>query len=289
MSYHIITDATADLSPEMIAECGVEVIPMQFCVDEDEYTHYPDEREATMEKVYARLRKGSAARTNSISPGIYEEVFEKYLKNGEDVLYIGFSSGLSCTYHTSVQTARELAARYPNQKIICLDSLCASVGQGLLVWNAALKKAQGLSLEELTRWVEDNRLRLCHWFTVEDLGFLHRGGRVSATAAIVGSALQIKPVMHVDNDGHLILVEKVRGRRKSVERLGERMLQTGQELAGQEIFIGHADDEACARVLADWITAHTPVSSVRILKIGPVIGAHSGPGTIALFYFGTPR
>lgn len=289
MSFQILTDATADLSPELIAQYGLDVVPMQIMVDNDEYTHYPDEREIDMGVIYARLRAGSSAHTNSISPGIYEEYFEKYLRAGTDVLYIAFSSGLSSTFQTSVQVAQELTEKYPGRKVLCVDSLCASVGQALLVVHAAQQKAQGLSLEAVARWVEDNRLHLCHWFTVEDLEFLHRGGRVSAAAAIVGGALQIKPVLHVDNVGHLILVEKTRGRRRSVERLGEHMLATGIDLDGQEIFIGHADDEACANQLADWIRAHTKVAGIRLLKIGPVIGSHSGPGTIALFYVGRER
>ena len=219
----------------------------------------------------------------------FMEPMESILRAGKDVLYIGFSSGLSGTYNAGAQAAAELSEKYPERKLYCVDSLCASLGQGLLLWLAWKEKKRGRTIEEVRDWVEDNKLHLCHWFTIDDLMFLKRGGRVSGATAIVGSMLSIKPVMHVDNDGHLIKVGTARGRKASIKALADEAEKTGIDLKNQTIFISHGDCLEDANYLADIMRARFNVKDVLINYVGPVIGAHSGPGTIALFFLGTER
>ena len=211
------------------------------------------------------------------------------LQAGIDILYIGFSSGLSTTYQSGCIAAAELREKYPERTILTVDSLCASLGQGLLVHHAVQKKNAGASIEELAQYLEDNKLHLCHWFTVEDLMFLKRGGRVSAATALLGTALQIKPVMHVDNDGHLINVSKARGRKASISALVDRMEKTGIDIASQTVFISHGDCQADAEYAAELMRTRLGVKDILINYVGPVIGSHSGPGTLAIFFLGTER
>ena len=217
------------------------------------------------------------------------DTFTPILESGRDILYLAFSSGLSGTYNGSVIAANDLMEKYPGSKVISVDTLAASVGEGLLVYAAAKKREEGLSLDELAQWVTDNRLHLCHWFTVDDLNHLKRGGRVSPAVAIIGTALGIKPVMHVDDEGHLIPVSKVRGRRKSLDALVEHMAETCDKPESQTIFIGHGDSKEDAEYVAKLVRQKFKVKNIILNYIGPVIGSHSGPGTIALFFFGTHR
>ena len=205
------------------------------------------------------------------------------------MLYLGFSSGLSSTYSASEIAAQELRERYPERKVLTVDTLCASMGQGLLVWLTVQELKHGATLEEAAKYAEDNRLHLCHWFTVDDLFFLKRGGRVSAATALVGSALGIKPVLHVDNEGHLINVSKARGRKNSILALVDRMERSAIEPEKQTVFISHGDCLADAEFLAQEVRRRLHVPRIEINYVGPVIGAHSGPGTLALFFLGTAR
>ena len=221
--YQIITDSTTDLSPALAEELGIEIIPMEITLSGASYLQFPDERALSNRTFYERLASGETATTNQINATTFTETFERYLQAGTDVLYIGFSSGLSGTYNNSRLAAQELSEKYPGRRILVLDSLAASMGEGLLVYHAVQKQREGMGIDELASWVEANRNRLAHWFTVDDLNFLKRGGRVSGAAALFGTMLGIKPVLHVDNDGHLIPVEKVRGRKNALDALVNHM------------------------------------------------------------------
>lgn len=289
--YVIITDSTCDLTPELIEELDIVVIPMEFTMAEGEvYKNYPDGRELGFQAFYDRVRAGAQPKTNQINAATYMEVAAPYLDRGQDVLILAFSSALSGTYQSSVLAVEELREKYPDRQIYTVDTLSASMGEGLLVYHAAKKREEGLSVSELARWVEENRLRLCHWFTVDDLNHLKRGGRVSSAAALFGTILGIKPVLHVDDAGRLIPREKVRGRRSSLEALVKHMRETIDPAEGEQtVFISHGDCEPDVKYLIDLIRAQVPVKEIKVGYIGPVIGAHSGPGTVAVFYLGTTR
>ncbi|QHQ62784.1 DegV family EDD domain-containing protein [Anaerocolumna sedimenticola] len=287
--YVIITESTADLSQDMIDELGIKVMPMAFELNGKSYMHYPDTREMNIHEFYQRLKKGEKSVTSLINTEAFLEFFEPILKDGKDILYIAFSSGLSGTYNSSLLAREELLEKYEDAKIICIDSKAACAGEGLLVYSAVKKKEEGLNLLELGSWLEQNILKLCHWFTVDDLNHLKRGGRVSAFSAGIGTALNVKPILHVDNEGHLIPMEKVRGRKKSLYALLDHMIDTCAPAKGQVVFIGHGDTYEDAEFLADLIREKFDVQDIIINPIGPIIGTHSGPGTIALFFFGTQR
>lgn len=287
--YVILTDSTSDLNPQIINDLNIVVIPLQFTIGEKSYYDYADERELSIKNFYDMLRGGAMSTTAQINTAQYIDVFEPYLKEGKDVIYICFSSGLSGSYNSSCLAAQELSEKYPNQKVYSVDSLAASMGEGLLVYNAVMRKKAGLSIDELKKWVEDNRNHLCHWFTVDDLHHLKRGGRVSSAAAVVGSMLGIKPVLHVDNEGHLIPVEKVRGRQRSLETLVQKMEESCIAPQDQVIMISHGDCLEDAKIVEELVRTKLHVKDVLINYIGPVIGTHSGPGTVALFYMGKQK
>lgn len=282
----IITDSSADLPKSVACDMGVTVIPLEVNID-GIGCKYNDEID--IKEFYGWLRDKKGAKTSAINLDRFTEVFEGFVKDGKDVIYIGFSSGLSATFMAAKNAAEELSEKYPNRKIIAVDSLCASLGQGLLVKHAVDKKNAGASIEEVAQFVEENRLNLCHWFTVEDLFFLKRGGRVSAATAVMGTVLQIKPVMHVDDAGKLINVEKARGRAASINSLFAKMKETAIDPEKQTIYISHGDCYDDAKKLADMITAEFGITDILISEVGPVIGAHSGPGTLALFFLGSKR
>ena len=287
--YVILTDSSADLTAELVAELGVEVIPLSFTMEDKTYFNYPDNRDIDPADFYARLRGGAMATTAAVNVADYTEAMEPILKQGKDVLVLAFSSGLSATCHSAQIAAGELMEQYPDRKVYVVDTLCASLGQGLLVWYAANLKKQGKTMEEVRDWTEEHKLNLCHWFTVDDLHFLKRGGRISSATAVLGTMLSIKPVMHVDNEGHLIKVGTARGRNASLKALVDHMEQTVLDLKGQSIFISHGDCLADAQKVADDIRARFGVEDIVINYVGPVIGAHSGPGTVALFFMGSER
>ena len=287
--FTIVTDSSADLPAGLVQELGVEVIPLAFTIQGKTYRNYPDDREMDPKAFYQMLRSGEVATTSAANAFEFTSAVEPILQAGRDVLILAFSSGLSTTCQSAQLAAQELSEKYPERKVYAVDTLAASLGQGLLVWYAANLKKQGKTMEEVRDWTEEHKLNLCHWFTVDDLHFLKRGGRISAATAVLGTMLSIKPVMHVDNEGHLIKVGTARGRNASLKALVDHMEQTVLDLKGQSIFISHGDCLADAQKVADDIRARFGVEDIVINYVGPVIGAHSGPGTVALFFMGSER
>ena len=287
--YIIMTDSSCDLPAALAEKMELSVLPLYVDVDGRKYVNYLDEREISFSEIYAKLRTKCPAKTSAVNVNDFMEPMEAALKAGRDVLYIGFSSGLSSTYDAGAMAARELTESYPERRIYTVDSLCASMGQGLLVYLAWQQKQLGRTIEQVRDYVEENKLHLCHWFTIDDLMFLKRGGRISGATAVMGSMLSIKPIMHVDNDGHLIKVGTARGRKASLKALADQAERLGVDLDQQTVFISHGDCLADANYLADIMRARFHVKDVVISYVGPVIGAHSGPGTVALFFLGKER
>lgn len=285
----ILTDSSADLGAELVRELDVQVLPLGFVLDDHTYYNYPDNREMDPHLFYERLRKGDGATTNAVNVAQYTEALEPMLQAGRDVLILAFSSGLSTTYNSSRLAVEEMSAKYPERKLYTVDTLCASLGQGLLVWYAAKARERGDSIEEVRDWIEERKLNLCHQFTVDDLYFLKRGGRISAATAVVGSMLHIKPVLHVDDEGHLVSIGKVRGRQAALKALVDRMEEPAIDSGSLTVFISHGDCLEDAQTVADMVKKRFGVQEIYINYVGPVIGAHSGPGTVALFYVGTNR
>ena len=284
--YLIITDSSCDLSSDFAKDLGVKVIGLEFIVEGED----SKQNGAIDEKqFYEILRSGKMITTSAIAMDRFMSEVEPALKEGKDVLYLGFSSGLSSTYSAGFIGAQELSEKYPERKIYTVDTLAASMGQGLLVWYAVNMKKEGKSIEEVRDFVENNKLNLAHWFTVNDLFFLKRGGRISAATALVGTMLNIKPVLHVDDAGKLVSVSKARGRKNAIDALFEKAKETATDAAGQTMFISHGDCIEDAEYLAEKLKSELSVKDVIINYVGPVIGAHSGPGTLALFYIGTNR
>ena len=286
--YVIFTDSTTDLTPELVAEMDVQVLPMRFMLDGKEYRNYPDNRELSPKEFYDKLRAGSMSTTSQINSAAFIEAFTPVLEAGKDILYVAFSSGLSGTYQSACLAAEDLREQFPERTIECVDTLQASMGEGLVAYAAAMLKKDGMSLAELAAWLRENVQRFCAWFTVDDLMFLKRGGRLSGVAAVAGTLLGIKPVLHVDPDGHLIAMEKVRGRKASLDGLVRHFETSAENHADQTVFISHGDCLEDCQYVADKIKAFD-VKRICIGTIGPVIGAHSGPGTVALFFTGSPR
>lgn len=284
--FRIVTDSSCDLPQNKVEEFGLSVVQLDVLVE-----GHPTKADCDVDPkdFYAGLRDGLAASTSAANVDKFTKVFEDIVNGGEDVLYIGFSSGLSATYQAGTIAAEDVMSAHPGCKVITVDSLCASLGQGLLVYHAVMQAKAGKSIEEVAKFVEDNRLKLCHWFTVDDLHFLKRGGRISAATAVVGSMLSIKPILHVDDEGHLISVSKTRGRRKSVEELFHMMEETAIKPADQVVYISHGDCIEDAEYLASLIREKWGCKEILINYVGPVIGAHSGPGTLALFFLGKKR
>ena len=288
-TYRIVTDSTTDLTPELIQELDVQVIPLCYMMGGKTYHNIPGGGEMTDKEFYAKLRAGSMSTTTQVNSEEFLHVFTPLLEAGQDVLYIAFSSGLSGTYQSAVLAREELKQRFPDRRLEVFDSLCASMGEGLLVYHAAKLRNVGKSLDEVLAWLKGNVLNLCHWFTVDDLNHLKRGGRVSTATALVGTMLGIKPVLHVDDEGHLIPVSKVRGRKQSLDALVRRMEDTVLDPANQMVFISHGDCLEDAQYVERQIREKLGVQQVKLGFIGPVIGAHSGPGTVALFFLGKER
>lgn len=286
MSYQIITDSCCDFTKEMYEKLGLVVAPLMVNFRGQTY---PDRNDESLKDMYAGLRTGEVATTSAANPEQWQELMEPYLQKGEDLLVLAFSSGLSTTYQSACMAAEELKSSYPDRTISVVDSLCASLGEGLLAYYACRKRDEGLSLQELTQWLLDNRLHLCHWFTVDDLMYLKRGGRVSAATAIMGTMLSIKPVLHVDNEGHLINVGKARGRKASIQAMARKVAELGGGYDNATMFISHGDCLEDAEYLAGLLREQYGVKEVYINYVGAVIGSHSGPGTLALFFMGEHR
>ena len=287
--YVIISDSAADLSQQMVDELNVKIIPLSFELSGEIRYDWPDGREMDNKTFYDRLRAGEKATTAAINVAQYVETLEPYLKEGFDALVMAFSSGLSTTYNSARLAVEELAEKYPQRAIRAVDTLCASLGQGLLVTLAARLRALGKRMEEVYDWVEQNKLCLCHQFTVDDLHFLKRGGRVSATTAMLGTMLSIKPVLHVDDEGHLIKIGTARGRTASLKALVDNMEKAFMGDRDQTVFISHGDCIKDAQFVGEMVKERFGIENIYYNHIGPVIGAHSGPGTVALFHLGTNR
>lgn len=287
--YIIVTDATSDIPNEMANELNVKVVPMSFSLGEKNYNHYPDYRELDIKTFYDKQRAGQTSLTTQINVAVYLDFFEEIIKSDKDVLYISFSSALSSTYQSSVLAAKELNEKYPDFKIITIDSKAATLGETLLVKLAAQKKSEGMNIEDLSKWVADNHLKVCHYFTVDDLNHLKRGGRMTAMTAFIGTALDIKPILHVNDEGKLIPLDKVRGRKKALKVLFNYLAELSENLEEQTIFIGHGDCIEDARYLESLIKEAYKVKEVIIHPIGPIIGSHTGPGAITLFFLGKYR
>lgn len=285
-NYVIVSDATLDLPAEVVNQYDIRVIPMAFDVNEVSYLHYPDERQLSIEEFYSKLKDGAVCRSSQITPTAFEEYFGELLKQGLDVLYISFTSGMSGTFNSARIACSELEEQYPDRKIICVDSLCASVGEGLLVLNAAMQKEAGSSMEEVAEWVNNHRHNIKHWFTVKDLFHLKRGGRVSGIEALVGTALKIRPVLTLDMEGKLSVNSKVRGSKKELEFLVNKLIEEGIDTQNQTVIVGHGDDLEQAEQLKQMLLEANIVKEAIISKIGPVIGTHTGPGMLALTFIG---
>lgn len=288
-NYVIVTDSSCDLPAELAQELELAVLPLTLTLGGKEYANYLDGREIGFSEFYGRIRQGEVAVTAAANLEGYLSIMEPILQAGKDILLLVFSSGLSSTYQVSLLAAEELSQKYPQRKILPVDTLCASMGQGLLVYLAARQQGEGKSLQEVRDWVEKEKYHLCHWFTVDDLMYLKRGGRLNAATALVGTALGIKPVLHIDNEGHLINMGKARGRRASLTALVDKMAELAVEPQGQVAFISHGDCLEDAKAVEQMLKQRLGVKKVIISYVGPVIGAHTGPGVVALFFLGKER
>lgn len=287
--FSIVSDSACDLLPEILREFDIRIVPLNARIGDEEYVDYPDERGIAPDALCEKLRSGLPAQTSAPSLDLFTETFEDILKEGRDVLYIGFASSLSATYNTGSTAAKFLADKYPERRIITIDSYSASLGFGLLVYLTAIKKRGGADLEETAKYVEDMKFRVNHWFTVADLKYLRRGGRLSYARATIGIALHIKPVLHMDDDGHLTPVSKVRGRAQSLKIISEKVAAMAVRPEEQTVFIcqcGCADEAA---EVAEHIKETAGVREVIIGPIGPVISSHTGPGTMGIFFVGEHR
>ena len=286
MNFCITTDSGADLPLSYCQTHDITVLPLAFTIEGQ--TYYGSG--AMDDKVfYDRLRAGALPTTSAANPEDTAALFRTFAEQGKDLLHVAFSSGLSSTSDAAQIAAQMVMEEYPQRKIVVVDSLCASMGQGFLVHQAVKLRDAGETLEDTARKVTDMRLNVVHNFTVDDLGHLHRGGRVSKATAVVGSLMGIKPILHVDDEGHLTSVGKVRGRKASIQAMADRMEEQMKGFDNPEVFISHGDCPEDAQALADMVRTRFGIDTIMIGYIGPVIGTHSGPGTLALFFFGSPR
>lgn len=285
-NYQIITDSGSDLSQELAKQLKVTVIPLTVNFNDQVF---PDRNDDSLKEIYASLRNGGMSTTSAVNPQGWVSGIRPIVEAGEDVVVVTFSSGLSTTYQSAVIAAAELMDEFPSRKIYVCDSLAASLGQGLLVYYACKLRDSGADALEVVEWIQMNRLHLCHLFTVDDLGFLKRGGRISAATAVLGSMMSIKPVLHVDNDGKLINVSKERGRKAALKAMVNAMKEKMGSYDNSVVFISHGDCLEDAQKLADMVQKETGAQDVVIGYVGAVIGSHSGPGTLALFFMGNTR
>ena len=285
-NYQIVTDSCCDLLPEMYDQLNLTLVPLSM---EFQGKIVDDRSDDSLKEVYAALRAGEAAKTSAVNPDRWANAMEPHLAAGTAVLVLAFSSGLSTTYQSAVIAADELREKYPERTIYVVDTLCASLGQGLLVWYACKKRDEGMSLEELHTWAEENKFHLCHWFTVDDLMYLKRGGRISAATAVIGTMLKVKPVLHMDDEGHLINMFKVRGRKAALEAIADKLGELGKGYDNSTVFICHGDCLEDARYVEKLVREKYGVKDVFINYTGAVIGSHSGPGTVSVFFMGEHR
>lgn len=284
MNYVLLTDSSCDLSNELAKELNIEVLPMEFQMEGKIYKHYLDAREMSLEDFYSKLESGIYATTTQINYDSYVNYFEPYLEKGIDILYVSISLGISGSYNTCKIAIKDLQEKYPDRKIYIVDPCCDSAGLGLLMYYAGQKYKNGLDIDGLRDYLEEFKLKICHFFVVDDLDHLKRGGRISAVSATFGKALQIKPLLSADNDGKLVTVGKIRGTNKVYEEFVKKLQRDGEDLKNQTVFIAHANAADKAEKLKELITPY--VKEVVITKVGPVIGAHVGSGMMALLFAG---
>ena len=287
--YVIITDVTTDFPPEMADKLGIQIIPMEFLMSGVAYRHYPDAREMSMKEFYTRVRGGEMPTTTQINQETYRKVFTPVLKEGKDILYIAFSSGLSSTWQSSCMAARELEEKFPGRRILTVDSRCASAGEGLLVLEAVRMKESGATMDEIAAWVEETRDKVCHWILVDDLKHLHRGGRIPAVTAVAGIALGIKPIIIMTEEGKLEPIAKVRGRKKGVEYLLNKIGEDCPDPKNSILWVVHTDCEGEAKELYRAIKSTYHPKELYLSEIGPIIGAHTGPNMMAVVFIGTHK
>lgn len=289
-NFVITTDTTSDLPSDYISKHNITVLPLTYVLEGITYTQ---DNGLGFSEFYEKMKNGSMPTTSQVNPSQAKEIFEKLNKDGFDILHIAFSSALSGSYSSANIAAEEMREEYPECKIIVVDSLCASLGEGLLIHKAVMQKELGKTIEEVVEWIEENKLHICHNFTPMDLFHLYRGGRVSKTAAILGTMINVKPILHVDNEGRLIPISKVRGRKKSLITLVDNMEKQIGSYVGENkrdgVFIGHGDTKEDAQFVADLIKERFGIESFLIEYVGPVVGAHTGPGILALFFMGESR
>ncbi len=289
MSYKIVTDSCANLTDEQISEYGVEILSLKYYVGETGYDSYIKGEKIDYSDAYRILREKGKITTSLANRNDCDKTILPLLEEGNDVLVLAFSSGLSGTYQNIVNSAEDYREMFPDRKIIVVDTLCASMGEGLLVHYAVKMKNEGKSMEEVAEWAENNKLKLCHVFTLDDLFFLKRGGRLSGTSAVVGSLMGIKPLMYVANDGKLYVTGKARGRKAAINHLIDSVGEKGVDIENQDIYIVHGDCEDEAKIIGEAVKERYGVKNIVYNCLDPVIVSHSGPGTLAIFFLGKER
>ena len=286
-NYILFTDTGSDILPEVLTKWGIPSLDLTFKFDGDEKEYLNADMDVLT--FYERMRKGGVAKTSAVNMERFRVAFEEILRQGTDILYLGFSGGLSTTSNSARLAADDLRDNYPERKITVIDTLCASAGQGLIVYLAMQKKNEGASMDEVAEYVKSLIYHIDHWVTVDDLVYLKRGGRISPTVAFVGNTLGLKPIIHVDNEGKLVSVDKIRGRKNAIIHLAQKYAELARDKTAGTVFISHADCEEDAKALAELLKSNHGVEVSHITYIGPVIGAHAGPGTLALFFVGKER
>ncbi len=282
-NYVLITDSASDLPSEIAESLEVEILPMKYMVNDTPCV----DKDFDMENFYNLLRGKALSLTSQTNVEEFSNYFSGYLENGKDILYVGFPLSLSGMNNSARIAARELSEKYPERKIIVIDSVSASIGQGLLVYYAALKKKSGATIDEVADFVNNNKLKFCHWFTVDDLYFLKRGGRISQATAVVGSILNVKPLLSMNDEGKLYVFDKIRGKKKVLDLMSSKIENLNSNY--KKVFVGHADCLDDARYVAERISSENHSLDVTITHLGPIIGTHTGPGTVALAFVGNSR
>lgn len=288
-SYVVYTDSCADLSKDLVEEADIHECELSFLLEGKSYLNYYDQREISTHEFFEKMRNGEVVKTSQVSPGQFLEAWDPVLKSGKDILYIAFASALSGTINSAREAKEYLNQNYPERTIEIVDSKSASTGQGFLVYEAGKNRLNGMSLKENKEWIETRRLHLAHWFTIDDLNILKRGGRLSASKAFLGTMFRLKPVLHVDNDGKLVPMQTVRGRKQSLMAMIQRFADTAIEPEKNPVMIVQADDMITAKWLGDKLKQDYHVPKVFYCDLGPVIGAHCGGNTIGLFFWATER
>lgn len=283
----IITDSGCDLPTQMVEELGVKVVPMGLTIGGKTYRHYHDYRELSSEAFYEMVRAGEIGTTSCVSIGDAIEEMEKHVKNGLDVLYLSFSSGMSGSYQAAVAASEDLKEKYPNADIRVIDTLCGCIGLGMIVFLAVKKKAEGLSLSDVEKFVENNKMNICHYFTVDDLNYIQKTGRISHLSAIFGSILGIKPIFVLDNDGRVLNTSKARGRKAAIKALHDAACNTSSQK--DYFFIVHADAENDANTLKNMVQEQNPNAEIFVSQVGPILGNNTGPGALAIIFYGDTR